>query len=90
MDDALLVRGLERIGHLTRDRESLVDRDCAASKALRQVLALDEFHDQRLRRAGLIPRVLHAIQVGDVWMVEGREYFGFTLEARQSIRIGGV
>ena len=35
MDDALLVRGFERVGDLPRDRQRLVDRDRAARDALR-------------------------------------------------------
>ena len=47
MDDALLVRGFERVGDLLRDRQRFVERDRAARDALRQILALDEFHHER-------------------------------------------
>ena len=50
MDDPLLVRRFERLGDLLRDRQRLVDRDRPARDALRQVLALDEFHHEGLRR----------------------------------------
>ena len=54
MDDALFVRGLQRIGQLAGNRERLVERHRAARQTLRQILPVNELHDQRLRRAGLI------------------------------------
>ena len=47
MDDALLVRGFERVGDLLRDRQRFVERDRAARDPLRQILALDQFHHER-------------------------------------------
>ena len=47
MDDALLVRGLERVGDLPRDRQRLVHRNGTARDARGEVLALDELHDER-------------------------------------------
>ena len=47
MDDALLVRGFKRFGDLFRDRQRFVDRDRPARNALRQIVALDEFHHER-------------------------------------------
>ena len=47
VDDPLLVRGFERLGDLPRDGQGLIERDRAAGDALRQVLALDQLHDQR-------------------------------------------
>ena len=47
MDDALLVRGFERVGNLPRDRQRFVERNGAAGDSLRQILALDQFHDER-------------------------------------------
>ena len=46
MDDPLLVRGFERLGDLLRDRQRFVERDRAARDALRQIVALDEFHHE--------------------------------------------
>ena len=46
MDDALLVRGFERLGDLPRDRQRLVQRDRA--RAMRsESVALDEFQHER-------------------------------------------
>ena len=59
MDDAALVRGLERLGDLAGDRDRLVERDRPAREARRQVLALDQLHDEHVERAG------GALHVGD-------------------------
>jgi hypothetical protein len=40
MDDALLVRGFERLRNLLRDRQRLLDRDRAARNALGQIVAV--------------------------------------------------
>ena len=47
VDDALLVRGLERLGDLPRDRQRLGERHRAARDVRREVLALDELHHER-------------------------------------------
>ena len=47
VDDALLVRRFERLGDLLRDRQRLVERNRATRDALRQIVALDEFHHER-------------------------------------------
>ena len=46
MDDALLVRGFERVGDLPRDRERLVCRHRLAGNALGERLALDQLHHE--------------------------------------------
>ena len=56
MDDALLVRGFERLGDLPRDGQRLVERDRPARDALGQVFALDELHDQARVTAAGSPR----------------------------------
>ena len=85
MNDPLLVRGFERLGDLLGDWQRLVERNRAARNALRQILALDEFHDERRDVGGL----LETVDRRDVRMVEGREHFGFALKAREAIRIAG-
>jgi hypothetical protein len=47
MDDAFLVRRLERFGDLSGDRQSLFERKRSARDPVRQVVALDNLHDQR-------------------------------------------
>jgi hypothetical protein len=85
VDDVLLMRRFERVRDLLRDRQRLVDRDRAARDSRRQVVALDQFHDQ----GGEVWGLLEAVDRPDVRMVEGRERFGFTLKARKAIRIAG-
>jgi len=46
MDDPLLVRGFQRLGDLLRNGERLIEGNRAAGDALRQVVALDEFHHE--------------------------------------------
>ena len=46
MQDPLLVRRLESLGDLEEQRQRLLDRDRTARDARRQVLALDQLHDE--------------------------------------------
>jgi len=66
MDDALLVGGLERLGDLLRNGECLIDRDRPLRDPLREVLTLDQFHDERGQAVGLF----EAVDLRDVRMVE--------------------
>ena len=49
MDDALLVRALERVGDLPRDRQRVVERDRSLCDPIRQRRTLDELEDERVR-----------------------------------------
>ena len=62
---------VQRLGNLFRDRQRFVDRDRPACKALRQILALDQFHHQRAHTAGFF----ETVNVRDIRMVQGREAF---------------
>ena len=75
MDDPLLVRGFERLGDLLRDGQCFVDRDRASRDALREILALDEFHHERRDAAALF----EPVDAGDVRMVQRGEGLGFAL-----------
>jgi hypothetical protein len=66
MNDALLVRGFERLGNLMRNHQRVVDRDWPAGDAVGQRLAVDQFQYQRPRPAG----ILDAVDRGDMRMVE--------------------
>ena len=46
MNDPLFVRGLEGFRDLLRDGQRFVERNRAAGNALRQVVALDQFHHE--------------------------------------------
>ena len=90
MDDALLVRLLEGLGDLLRDSDRLVDRDRPALQALREVLALDELHDEDVRLRSVGERhALEAVEVGDAGVVEGGEDLGLALEPGEPIGVGG-
>ena len=86
MDDPLLVRLLERLGDLPRDRESFVERERPLLRAARRASALDELHDQgadavRLSSRPKIDAMLR--------MVERGEELRLALEARQALRVVG-
>ena len=53
---------------------------------MREVLALDELHDQR---GGRVARVLDAVDLRDVRMIERGERLRFALEAHQAIGVAG-
>ena len=52
MDDALLMRGFERLGNLLGDGQRLVDGNGSSRDALGEIVTLDEFHDERSHAAG--------------------------------------
>ena len=83
MDDALLVRRLERLCDLLRDRQRVVERNRAARDPLRQIVTLDEFHDERTHPAGFF----EAVDVRDVRVVQGCEGLGFAREPSKPVRI---
>ena len=51
MDDAGLVRRFQRLGDLLRNMQGLVPWNRPARKALRQIVALDEFHYESARHS---------------------------------------
>ena len=48
MDDAFLVRRLERLGYLPCDPQRLLDREGTTLQPFGQRLAADELHDEEL------------------------------------------
>ena len=83
MDDAELVRRLERFGELPGNLERLGDRDRSLGDALLEGRSLDELHDDRARAAALF----EAVDVRDERMIQRREHPRLALEARQAIGI---
>ena len=76
MDDALLVRRFQARGDLTR----VLDRRFHGDRT-REVRALHQFHDQRA--------LLHAVDGGDVDVVERSQHLRFPFEAHHPPGIGG-
>ena len=88
MDDALVVGGLEGIGNLARDHQSLGQRQprsfvsqprCGRLQPLTERLALHQLQHQRVKPV----RVLDAVNGRDVRMVQRREEPCFALEPRE-------
>ena len=52
MNDALLVRGVERLGNLARDRESLSKWNRSAGQPLRKRRPLDQLENNRMHGGG--------------------------------------
>src|SRR5688572_14441505 len=85
MDDALLVRGLERVCDLSRVLERLGQRNRPARDPLRERLAVDQSQNECTDALAL----LDTEDGADVWMIQARQYAGLSLEASQPIGIGG-
>ena len=83
MDDALLVRGFERIRNLPRDRHGVTDGNRAARDQIGECFAFNELEDDARQVLGL----LEAVDGGDVGMIQCREQLRFTLETSQSLGI---
>ena len=83
VDDALLVRRRQRLGDLFRDRQRLVECDSAVCDPVRERRSLDQFHHERENAV----RLLEAVNVRDVRMVQGGEDFGFTLKPGEAVRV---
>ena len=85
MDDALLVRRFQRVGDLLRDGERVGQRYWSTRDQHGEVVAFDELHDQRANAA----RVLEAVDVRDVGMVQRREDLRFAFETGEPIGVVG-
>ena len=83
VNDTFLMGGFQRLRDLRRYTQGLLQRYRAALDLLRQRLAGDKFHDQKLPSAGF----LHPMDRGDVGMIERGEHAGFTLKACGAIGI---
>ena len=83
MDDPLLVRRFESFSDLPRDWERFVHRNRRARDALCERVTLDQLYDERADSVA----ILEPVNGRDVRVIERGEHFGFTLEAREPIRI---
>ena len=85
MDDAFLVRRVERLGDLARNREGVGDRQRPAREAIGKGGALDQLEDQRGHAIGF----LEAVDRADVRMIERGEQAGFAREAGTTLGVCG-
>ena len=85
VEDALGVRGLERVRDLEREADRLVDRDGSARDALLERLAGDELEDEEAQGVDL----LEAVDRRDVRVIQGREDVRLAGEAREAVRVRG-
>ena len=83
MDDALLVRRLERVPDLPGDGQSLVDRHRPDREPLGERLPFDELEHESFDAVGFHEPVDRA----DVRMVERGQKLGFPLEPRQPLGV---
>jgi hypothetical protein len=88
MDDALLVRGLERAHDLPRHVDRFLERDCVLRDPIGQRRALDELEDQRAYSARpFLP--LQPVDLRNVRMVQRREDLSLALESREPVGVVG-
>ena len=85
MDDALLVRSLERFGDLLRDGLGFRDGERPARDDLQQVLALDQFHHEGVDVCRAVRRFDHAVDLRDVRVIQRGERLRFADESRDTI-----
>src|SRR5439155_19662786 len=85
MNDPLLVCRFQRVGNLSRDGETLVEWNRTACDALREILTLDQLHDER----GDAIRFFESMDAADVRMIQRRERLRVTLKPREAIRSNG-
>ena len=83
MDDAAIVRRLERFGDLPSDRNDLADRQRTGGQAFGECRPLDELEHER----GDVSALLDAIDRADVGMIQRRERPRLVLEPRAPVRV---
>ncbi len=85
VDDALLVRRVERLGHVARIRQRGRDGERAARDPVGQCLAGHKLQDQR----GHPVVGLEAVDGADVGMIQRGQDARFALEPREPVAVGG-
>ena len=83
MDDALRVRGFERIGNLPGDGQCVLERNRTTLDAIGERRSFDHLEHERRRMIG----GLEPVDGRDVGVVECRQEIGFPREARQALRV---
>jgi hypothetical protein len=85
VDDAAVVRRLEGFGHLTGDREHILERHRSGRDLLGQRGSVHQFHDDGAKAVA----VSEAEDLRDVRVIEGGQHLRLTLEPREALRVGG-
>jgi hypothetical protein len=85
MDDAPVVRRLERLGDLSCDAECLVKRKRSPGDPLSERRPRHELHDQEASAFGF----LQSVNRRNVGMIERRERLRLARESRSTVRITG-
>ena len=85
MDDADVVRCLEGVRDLLRDRYGFTERQRPACDPRAEIFALNQLHRQRACGVGLF----QPVHLRNVWMVERGQCPRLALEAHQTIGIVG-
>ncbi len=83
MNDALLVRGLQRFGDLLRDGDRFIDRDCTIVDPIGEGWPFHELHHQSRDS----PAALESIDRRNVGMVQRGQHFGLALEPGEAVGI---
>jgi hypothetical protein len=83
VNDALLVRGFERLRNLLRDRQRFIKWNRPLRNAVSQRWSLDQLHDEGLHTV----RLLQTVHVGNVGMIERGEDLRLSPESSESVRI---
>ncbi len=83
MNDALFMRGFQRLANAFRDVKGLINGKGTAPDAFGERFAFYEFEDEKARTVCF----LKAMDACDVRMVEGGEDLGLTLETAHPVGI---
>ena len=83
MDDALFVSGLQCPGDLAGDGHRFANRDGSLRDPIRERGSVHELQHQGAHAVG----VFEAMNLRDVWMIEGGEGFCLALEPRESFGV---
>src|SRR5215468_6285171 len=81
MDDAALMRALERFSNLLRNHQSLIYGNCALRDAIGQRRALHQLHHERI--------LFDAVNNRDIRVIQRSEYLRLAPESSHSIGIVG-
>ena len=86
MNDAVLVRRVERIGNLARDREALGDRQRSTFQPIGKRRPVDQLENERRHAIGF----LEAVDRANVGMIQRGEQARFARETRTALGICSV